>query len=100
MGTKTQEPDAQDAATSSVSNNVAKTQEPATHSVVETQEPTIADRQKIAMDETQEPAADIELQEPEAQTSSISNKVVETQEPTTHPVAKTQEPTADIEIEL
>jgi hypothetical protein len=38
-GTETQEPDAQGVATSSVSNQVAKTQEPAT---AETQEPAMA----------------------------------------------------------
>jgi hypothetical protein len=48
--------------------------------------------------ETQEPATDIELQEPEAQTSFVSNKVAETQ-PATHPVAATQEPATDVEIE-
>jgi hypothetical protein len=36
METETQEPDAQGVATSFVSNQVAKTQEPATHLVVET----------------------------------------------------------------
>jgi hypothetical protein len=49
--------------------------------------------------ETQEPAADIELQELEAQTSFVLNEVAETQ-PATHPVAETQEPATDIEIEL
>jgi hypothetical protein len=38
-GTETQEPDVQGVATSSVSNKVAKTQEPAIDSVAETQEP-------------------------------------------------------------
>jgi hypothetical protein len=124
MGIETQEPDAQDDATSSVSHKVAETQEPTTHSVAETQEPTthsvaetkeptthsvaetqeptIAETQESTTAETQEPAADIEmeLQEPDAQTSFVSNKVAETQEPTTHPVAETQEPTTDFEIEL
>jgi hypothetical protein len=101
-GTETQEPDAQDTVTSSVSHKVAETQEPATHSVAETQEPAIAETQETATAETQEPTPDIEieLQEPDAQTSFVSNKVVETQEPATHPVAETQEPTTDIEIEL
>jgi hypothetical protein len=39
-GTETQEPDAQGVATSSVSNQVAETQEPTTYLVAETQEPT------------------------------------------------------------
>jgi hypothetical protein len=104
-GTETQEPDAQDVVTSSVSNKVSETQEPATHSVAITQEPAIAETQKTATAETQEPAADIEieLQESDTQddvTSAVSNKVAETQEPATHSVAKTQEPAADIEIEL
>jgi hypothetical protein len=107
-GTETQEPDAQGAATSSVSNkvaetqkpathSVAETQEPATHSVAETQEPAIAATQEPATAETQEPAADIEIeiQESEAQGAATllsSNKVAETQEPATHSVAETQEP--------
>ena len=49
---------------------------------------------------TQEPATDIELQELDAQTSFVSNKVVETKEPATHPVVEIQEPATDIEIEL
>jgi hypothetical protein len=40
-GTETQEPEAQYVATSSVSNLVAETQEPATHLVAETQEPLL-----------------------------------------------------------
>jgi hypothetical protein len=69
--------------------------------VDETQELAIAETQKIATAETQEPAADIdiELQEPDAQTSFVSNKVAEMQ-PATHSVAETQEPATDIEIEL
>jgi hypothetical protein len=42
------------------------------------------------------PPMGTETQEPEAQwvaTSSVSNLVAETQEPTTHQVAETQEPT-------
>jgi hypothetical protein len=39
-GIETQEPEAQWVATLSVSNLVAKTQEPATHQVAKTQEPT------------------------------------------------------------
>jgi hypothetical protein len=56
-------------------------------SVAETQEPAIAETQATATAETQEPAADIaiELQEPDAQTPFISNKVAETQ-PATHPI--------------
>jgi hypothetical protein len=50
-GTETQEPDAQGVATSSVSNQVAETQEPATHQVAETQEPATH-----SVAETQEPA--------------------------------------------
>jgi len=38
-GTETQEPDAQGVVTSSVSNQVAETQEPTTHQVDEPQEP-------------------------------------------------------------
>jgi hypothetical protein len=100
--TETQEPDAQDVATSSVSHKVAETQEPSPHSVAETQEPTIAETQETTTAETQEPTTNIEmeLQEPDAQTSFVSNKVAETQEPATHPVAETQEPTTDFEIEL
>jgi hypothetical protein len=62
-GTETQEPDAQGVATSSVSNQVAETQEPATHQVAEPQEP------------------------------ATQFVVAETQEPATHSVAETQEPT-------
>jgi hypothetical protein len=50
MGTETQEPEAQCTATSSFSNQVAETQEPATHQVAETQEPTTH-----SVAETQEP---------------------------------------------
>jgi hypothetical protein len=106
-GTETQEPDAPDTVTSSVSHRVAETQELASYplkhrkQLAETQEPAIAETQETATAETQEPADDIEieLQEPDAQTSFVSNKVAETQ-PTTHPVAETQEPTTNIEIEL
>jgi hypothetical protein len=100
-GAATQEPDAPDTVTPSVSHRVAETQEPATHSVAETQEPAIAETQETATAETQEPAADfeVELQESDAQTSFVSNKVAETQ-PATHPVAETQEPVTDVEIEL
>jgi hypothetical protein len=101
-GTETQEPDAQGTVTPSVSHKVAETQEPATHSVAETQEPAIAETQETTTAETQEPAADfdMELQEPDAQTSFVSNKVAETQKPATHPVAETQEPATDFEIEF
>jgi hypothetical protein len=100
-GAVTQEPDAPDTVTPSVSQKVAETQEPATHSVAETQEPAMAETQEPATAETQEPAADIEieLQESDAQTSFVSNKVAETQ-PATHSVAETQEPVTDIEIEF
>jgi hypothetical protein len=47
---------------------------------------------------TQEPATDSELQELEAQTSSVF-EVAQTQ-PATHPVAETQEPATGIEVEL
>jgi hypothetical protein len=47
---------------------------------------------------TQEPATDSELQELEAQTSSIF-ETAQTQ-PATHPVAATQEPATGIEVEL
>jgi hypothetical protein len=70
-GTETQEPDAQGVATSSVSNQVAETQEPATHSVAETQEPATH-----SVVETQEPT---------------THSLAETQEPATHSVAETQE---------
>jgi hypothetical protein len=101
MGTETQEPDAQGIATSSVSNQVAKTQEPtthsvaetqelATHSVAETQEPathSVAETQEPAIAATQEPAT-AETQEP---------AIAATQEPAT---AETQEPTADTDTEI
>jgi hypothetical protein len=48
------------------------------------------------------PPTGTETQEPDAQgvaTSSVSNKVAETQEPATHSVAETQEPAADIETQ-
>jgi hypothetical protein len=51
MGTETQEPEAQCIATSSFLNQVAKTQEPATHPVAKTQEPATH-----SVAETQEPA--------------------------------------------
>jgi hypothetical protein len=101
MGAATQEPDAPETVTPSVSHRVAETQEPVTHSVAETQEPAMAETQETATAETQEPAADIEieLQELDAQTSFVFNKEAETQS-ATHPVAETQEPATDIEVEL
>jgi hypothetical protein len=76
MGAVTQEPDALQIVTPSVSHRVAETQEPVTHSVAETQEPAMAETQKTATAETQEPAADIEmeLQDSDAQTSFVFNK--------------------------
>jgi hypothetical protein len=84
-----------------ISTMGAATQEPATHPVAETQEPALAETQEIATAETQEPAADIEmeLQDSDAQTSSVLNKEAETQS-AIHPVAETQEPVTDIEVEL
>jgi hypothetical protein len=101
MGAVTQEPDALQTVTPSVSHRVAETQEPVTHSVAETQEPAMAETQKTATAETQEPAADIEreLQDSDAQTSFVFNKEAETQS-AIHPVAETQEPATNIEDEL
>jgi hypothetical protein len=92
MGAATQKSDAPDSVTPSVSQKVAETQEPVTHSVAETQEPAMAETQEIATAETQEPAADseIELQELEIQTS-FDFEMTETQI-ATHPAAETQEP--------
>jgi hypothetical protein len=89
MGAATQEPDAPETVTPSISHRVAETQEPVTHSVAETQEPAMAETQETATAETQEPAADIEimLQELETQTSLVF-EVVETQT-ATYPVAET-----------
>jgi hypothetical protein len=99
MGAATQEPDAPETVTPSVSQKVAETQEPVTHSVAETQEPAMAEIQEIATAETQEPAADseIELQELETQTSIVF-EVAETQT-ATHPAAETQEPATSITVE-
>jgi hypothetical protein len=85
MGAATQESDAPQTVTPSVSHRVAETQEPVTHSVAE----------------TQEPAADIEmeLQDSDAQTSFVFNKEAETQS-AIYPVAETQEPATNIEVEL
>jgi hypothetical protein len=110
-GAATQEPVAQDTVTPFVSYKIAET---AIHSVAETQEPALAEAQATATAETQEPAADIdiELQEPDTQTSFISNEVAETQEPATDTEidtqkvetpgapAETQEPAADIDTEM
>jgi hypothetical protein len=99
MGAVTQEPDAPETVTPSVSHRVAETQEPVTHSVAETQEPTMAETQETATAETQEPVADIEieLQELETQTSFVF-EAAETQT-TTHPTAETQEPATGIAVE-
>jgi hypothetical protein len=101
MGAATQESDAPQTVTPSVSHRVAETQEPVTHSVAETQEPAMAETQKTATAETQEPAADIEmeLQDSDAQTSFVFNKEAETQS-AIYPVAETQEPATNIEVEL
>jgi hypothetical protein len=101
MGAATQEPDAPQTVTPSVSHRVAETQEPVTHSVAETQEPAMAETQETATAETQEPAAEIEieLQNSDAQTSFVFDKEAETQS-AIHPVAETQEPATDIEVEL
>jgi hypothetical protein len=58
MGTETQESEAQDVATSFSLHQVVVTQEPATHSVAETQERAIVVTQEPATTETQEPAVD------------------------------------------
>jgi hypothetical protein len=55
MGAATQEPDAPETVTPSVSQKAAETQEPVTHSVAETQEPvthSVAETQEPAMAET------------------------------------------------
>jgi len=88
MGIETQEPNAQDAATSFSLHSIAETKEPATHSVAITKE--------LATAETQELAADfvLETQEPDAQGAATSfslHSVAETQDPATHSVAVTQE---------
>jgi hypothetical protein len=99
MGAATQKSDAPETVTPSVSQKVAETQEPVTHSVAETQEPAMAETQETATAETQEPAADseIELQELETQTSFVF-EVAETQI-ATQPAAETQEPAAGITVE-
>jgi hypothetical protein len=99
MGAATQEPDAPETVTPSVSHRVAETQEPVTHSVAETQEPAMAETQETTTAETQEPVADIEieLQELETQTSFVF-EVAETQT-ATHPAAETQEPATGIAVE-
>jgi hypothetical protein len=86
MGAATQELDAP-----TTEYKVAETQEPVNHSVVETQEPAMAETQEIATAKTQEPVVDIQtkLQELEAQTS-FAFEVAETQS-AIHPVAETQE---------
>jgi hypothetical protein len=99
MGAATQKSDAPETVTPSVSQKVAETQEPVTHSVAETQEPAMAETQETATAETQEPAADseIELQELETQTSFVF-EIAETQT-ATHPAAETQEPATGITVE-
>jgi hypothetical protein len=101
MGAATQKSDAPQTITPFVSHRVAEKQEPATHSVAETQEPALAETQKTATAKTQEPAADIEmeLQNSDAQTSFVFNKEAETQS-TIYLVVETQEPTTNIEVEL
>jgi hypothetical protein len=123
--TKTQEPDAQGVATSSVSNKVAETQEPAidsvaetqepathliaetqgpaTHSVAETQEPAIAATQEPATTETQEPVVDtdIDIQESEVQGAATLlslHQEAETQESAAIPVDAPQEPASEVVI--
>jgi hypothetical protein len=99
MGAATQEPDAPETVTPSVSQKVAETQEPVTHSVAETQEPAMAETQETATAETQEPtaASEIELQELETQTPFVF-EIAETQT-ATHPAAETQEPATGITVE-
>ena len=89
MGAATQKSYTPEIVTPSVSQKVAETQEPVTHSVAETQEPAMAETQETATAETQEPAADseIELQELEIQTS-FDFGITETQM-ATHPAAET-----------
>jgi hypothetical protein len=122
-GTETEEPDAQGVATSSVSNQVAETQKPATHPVAETQEPatnsvaetqepathSVAETQELAITitqepataETQEPAIDIdtEMQESEVQGAATLlslHQEAETQEAVVDLVAAPQEPTSAV----
>jgi len=98
-GTETQEPDAQDFTTSFISEQVAVTQEPATHSAAATQELAADSHNPDAQDvpqhvaATQEPAADI--QNLDAQ--DVVHDVAATQEPATHSTTATQEPTVDIQ---
>jgi hypothetical protein len=117
MKHKNQEPDAQGVATSSVSNQVVETQELATHSVVETQEPAIAATQEPTTAETQEPTmaateepTTAETQEPAADTDTeiqesevrgaakllSLHQEAKTQESTTIPVASPQEPASEV----
>jgi len=74
MGAVTQEPDAPETVTPSVSHRVAETQEPAA-------------------------GIEMELQESDSQTSFVFDTEAETQ-PAIHPVAETKEPAIDIEVEL
>jgi chemotaxis protein histidine kinase CheA len=99
MGAATQKLDAPESVTPSISQKVAETQEPVTHSVAETQEPAMAETQETSTAETQEPVADseIELQELEIQTS-FDFEITETQM-ATHPAAETQEPATGITVE-
>jgi hypothetical protein len=71
-------------------HQVAITQEPTTHLVAETKEPSIVVTQEPATAETQEPATDFipEIQESDDQGATT---VAVTQEPATHSVAETQE---------
>jgi hypothetical protein len=126
MGAATQKSDAPKTIKPSVSQKVAETQEPITHSVAETKEPALAETQETATAKTQEPAADseIELQELETHTSFVfevaetqiaTQPAAETQESTTnfgsketetlaaatqHSEAETQQPGTDIDIEI
>jgi hypothetical protein len=78
-------------------HSVAETQEPTTHPVAETQEPAIAATEEPATAETQEPTADTdaEIQESEVQgvaTLLSLHQEAETQESAAIPVASPQEP--------
>jgi hypothetical protein len=97
MGIETQEPEAQGTTTSFSLNQVAETQESATHPVAETQEPAIDVTQEPAIVETQEPAADVvpEIQESDAQGAATLlslHQEAETQESVVDPIVSPQEP--------
>jgi hypothetical protein len=99
MGAVTQEPDAPEAVTPSVSHRVAETQEPVTHSVAETQEPAMAETQETTTAETQEPVADIEMEPQELETQTLIAFEVAKTQTATHPAAETQEPATGIAVE-